>query len=118
MVNTEDIYLKSGKCVHYPKSNPCYKGRQFKTHFSELCPFFYLEKTLTFCKISVTTEDIYLKLGVRVNYPKSNPYYQGRQSKSFFCFFSELRPFLHLDILSFFKHLTAECWHAHAVLLF
>ena len=36
-------------------------------------------KILTFCNISVFTEDIYLKLGVCVHYPKSNPYYQGRK---------------------------------------
>ena len=32
-VITEDIFLKLGVCVHYPKSNPCYQGRQFKMHF-------------------------------------------------------------------------------------
>ena len=40
-------------------------------------------KTLTFCNISVVTEDIYLKLGVCVHYPKSNLYYQGRQFKMY-----------------------------------
>ena len=47
---------------------------------------------------------------VCVHYQKSNPYYQGRQSKSFF-FFSELCPF------STYKHPTAERWHLHAVLM-
>ena len=41
---TEDIYLKLGICVHCPKSNSYYQGRQFKMHFSELCPCFGLEK--------------------------------------------------------------------------
>ena len=59
-------------------------------------------KTLTFCNISVITEDIYLKLGI-CKYSKSNPYYQGRQ----FNFFSELCPFFHLNILCSIKHLTA-----------
>ena len=30
---------------------------------------------LTFCNISVFIEDIYLKLGICVHCPKSNPYY-------------------------------------------
>ena len=42
-VITEDIYLELGVCVHHPKSNPCYKGRQFQMHFSELCPLFDLD---------------------------------------------------------------------------
>ena len=41
-------------------------------------------KTLTFLIISVITEDIYLKLGVCVHYPESNPYYQGRSFKMYF----------------------------------
>ena len=48
---------------------------------------FRLRKTVTFCNISVITEDIYLKLGVCVNCPNSNPYYQGRQFKMHFFFF-------------------------------
>ena len=32
-VITEDIDLKFGVCVHYPKSNPYRQGRQFKIHF-------------------------------------------------------------------------------------
>ena len=47
----------------------------------------------TFCNISVITDDIYLKLGVCVHYPKSNPYYQERQFKMLFFFFSLLCPF-------------------------
>ena len=31
-------------------------------------------ENLTFCNISVTTEDIYLKLRVFVHYQKGNPY--------------------------------------------
>ena len=47
-VITEDIYLKF-LCVHHPNRNPYYQGRQFKMHFfffffSELCPFFDLQK--------------------------------------------------------------------------
>ena len=44
-------------------------------------------KTLTFCNISVINEDINLKLGLCVHYPKRNPYYQGRQIKMIFFFF-------------------------------
>ena len=43
---TEDIYLKLGVYLHYPKSNKCCEGRQFKKNiffFSELCPFFDLD---------------------------------------------------------------------------
>ena len=55
-------------------------------------------KTLTFCNISVITEDIYLILGVCVHCPKSNPYYQGRQFKMHF--FQDYAPFqLRLFIL-------------------
>ena len=43
-------------------------------------------KTLTFCEISVITEDIYFKLGISVHYPKNNPCYQGRQFKMQFGF--------------------------------
>ena len=35
-VITEDIDLKFGLCVHYPKSNLYYQGRQFKMHFSQI----------------------------------------------------------------------------------
>ena len=38
-------------------------------------------KTVTFCNISVITEDIYLKLRVWVHFPVNNPYYQWRQFK-------------------------------------
>ena len=44
------------------------------------------QKTLTFCNISVITEEFYLKLGVCVHYRKSNPYYQERQFNFFFFF--------------------------------
>ena len=40
-----------------------------------------VQKLLTFCNISLTAEDIYLKLGFCVHYPKINLYYQGRQFK-------------------------------------
>ena len=83
-VITEDIYLKHGICVHYPKSNTYYQGRQFKIHFFKNYAPFDLEKTLTFCNISVITEDIWLKRGICVHYPKSNLEYQGRQFKMHF----------------------------------
>ena len=44
---------------------------------------------LTFCNIFVITEYIYLKLRLCVQYPKSNPCYQGRQ----FNFFQNYAPF-------------------------
>ena len=47
---------------------------------------------LTFCNISLTTEDIYLKLRVCLHYPKRNPYYQGRQFKMHF-FLHNYAPF-------------------------
>ena len=49
-----------------------------------LYTFFDLEKLLTYCDISIITEDVCLKLGVGVHYPKSNPYYRGRQFKMHF----------------------------------
>ena len=73
-------------------------------------------KSLTFCNISVITEDINLKLGICVHSPKSSPFYPGGQFK--INFFTELCPLLDLDILSSIKHPTAERWHLHAVLLF
>ena len=77
-------------------------------------------KTLIFCNISVITENIYLKLGACVHYPKNISCYQGRQFKlvSFFFFFSELCSFFDIDFLSSIKHPTAECWHSHVMLLF
>ena len=77
-VFTEDIYLKLGICVQYPKSNLYYQRGHSNTQFFRIMPFFLLRKTLTFRKISVITENIYLILGMCVHYPKSNPYYQGR----------------------------------------
>ena len=46
-----------------------------------------MKKTLTFCNISVITEDIFLKLRICLHYPKSNSNYQGRQFKIHFFFF-------------------------------
>ena len=39
---------------------------------------------MIFCNISVITKYIDLKFEVFVHYPKSNPYYQGRQFKMLF----------------------------------
>ena len=61
--------------------------------FSELCSFFDLGKTFTFCNISVITKDIYMKLSVCIHYPKRNSCYQGRQFKMHFLFFLNLCPF-------------------------
>ena len=85
------------------------------------CCHLHCAKTLAVCNISVITEDIYLKLGLCVHYPKSNLFFQTRQFKTlffFFFFFSELCPFFYLDFfLSFIKHPTAYRWHLHVVLL-
>ena len=35
-------------------------------------------KTLTFCNMTLITEDIYLKIEVCIHYLNSNPNYQGR----------------------------------------
>ena len=67
--------------------------------FGEKLGYFYslgvvvvmVQKLKKLCNISVITEDIYMKLGVPVHYPKSIPYYQGREFKLFL--FSELCPF-------------------------
>ena len=72
-------------------------------------------KTLIFCYISVITEDIYFKLRTCVHYPKSNPYYQGRQFRINFFF----KNYAHFRIELFIsnKHPKAERWHPHAVLV-
>ena len=106
-VITVDIDLKLRVCVYYPKSNPYYQGRRFKMHLSRIMPLFRLRKCLTFCNISVITEDIDLKLGVYVHCQKSNPYYQGRQ----FRFLSELCPLFSLRIFILYRHPTYERWH-------
>ena len=68
-----------------------YSGERFRAIlallFLRIMALFQLGKILTFCNISVITENIYLKLGVCVHYPKSNPYYQGSRFKMHF--FSE-----------------------------
>ena len=56
------------------RENPRYCYRRRRCH----------AETVTFCNISVITEDICLKLGVCIYYPKSNPYYQRRQFEMFF----------------------------------
>ena len=75
-------------------------------------------KSVTFCNIYVITEDIYLKLGMCVHYSKSNPYYQRRQYKMLFFFFSELCPFSNKTFSFFIKHPTAERLHPYAGLMF
>ena len=72
-------------------------------------------KAVTLCN----TEDIYLKLGEFlmefVHYPKSIPYYQGRQIKKIFF---RIEPLFRLRILSPIKHPTTKRWHPNAVLFF
>ena len=58
---------------------------------------------------------MYLNLGICVHYPKSNPYYQGRQFKKHF--FQNYAPVL-TDFLTSIKHPMVERWHPHVVLLF
>ena len=43
------------------------------------CIVFGVVQKLTFCNISLITEDTCSKVRVCVRYPQSNPYYQGRQ---------------------------------------
>ena len=61
------------------------KGR-YCSSLGVVAVVFVIVQNLTFCNISVITEDIYLKLWVCVHYPKSSPYYQGRQFKMLFFF--------------------------------
>ena len=58
-------------------------------------------KTLIFCKICFIPE-----VSACVHYPKSNPYYQGRQFQTHF--FPELWPCFNSDFLSSIKHPAAE----------
>ena len=60
------------------------KGRQFKRCFIQRSAPFSTKTLLAFCNISVITVDIDLKLRVCVHFPKSNPYYKGRQLKMYF----------------------------------
>ena len=47
-VSTKDIYLLR-VCVPYPKSNPCYRGRQFKMlFFFRIMPLFQLRLCILF----------------------------------------------------------------------
>ena len=78
-------------------------------------PLFRLRKTLTFCNISVITEDISFKRGLCVHYPKSNPSYQGKCKKAFF--FSELCPFFRLRHFILNQAPDSQAWAPHAVLL-
>ena len=59
---------------------------------------------LTFCNISVITEDIYFKLRVCVHF--------------FFFLYSELCSYFYLEFLSSIKHPIAEHWHPPLVFLF
>ena len=63
-------------------------------------PLFHLRKTLSFCYISVITEDIYLKLGVCVHHPKSNPCYQGTQ---FNLHFLRIMPLFRLRLIILYQ---------------
>ena len=75
-------------------------------------------KVLTFCNISVITEDIYLKVGVCLPYPKSNPLYQWKQFKMHFLFNFRIMPPFYLNFLFSISHPTAKHWNLHAVLMF
>ena len=61
--------------------------------FFRIMHLFQLRNTLAFCNTPVINQDIDLKLGVCVHYPKSNPYYQGRQFKMDFFFLCNCAPF-------------------------
>ena len=65
--------------------------------------------------ISLITEDIYLKLGVLIRYPKSNPYHQGRQFQMHICF-RIFRYKILFRLMTFYT--TAERWHPYALFLF
>ena len=94
------------------------KGDNLKCiFFFRIMPLFRLKHFWHFAislNISNITEDIDLKLGLYVYYPKRNPYNQGRQFKMHFF---RIMPLFLFDFLSSIKHPTAQRWHPHAVLL-
>ena len=102
---------------NFSSAYPYCQGRQFRIlYFFRIMTLFYSEKNLTFCNISVITQDIFLKLGICAHCLKSNPYYQGRQLKMHFI--QNYAPFFNLEFLYSMKHPTAKQWHPHAMLLF
>ena len=96
--------LETRSMCSLPKEQFILSRETIQNAFFRIMPHFWLIKTWTFCNISVFTEDIYLKLRVCVHFPKSNPYYQGRQFKMLFFYFLELYPFINLKISSSMKH--------------
>ena len=64
-------------------------------------------KTLTFCNISTSIQDIKLKLGIYVHYQRKICVTRAGNSRNI----SDL-VILHTDFLFTIKHLTTELWHA------
>ena len=71
---------------------------------------------VTFCNISVITEDIYLKLESMWSLSKQQFILSRVTIQNSFS--SKLCPFFDLDFLSSIKQPTAEHWHLYAVFLF
>ena len=103
------------------------KPEVFLEHWSHCCRHRCCcrsAKTVTFCNVSIITEDIYLKFGVCIHYQsilsilRAIHTIKGDNSKCIFFIFSELYPFFNLNCLSSIKHPTAERWHPDVVLLF
>ena len=74
---------------------PCYRiffslaisGENLRYCYSLGLVVVVVVQKMTFCNISVITEDMYLKLRVYFHYPKSNPYFEVRQFKTHIFFF-------------------------------
>ena len=92
------------------------EGDISKCTFFRIMPLFQLKTFLTFCNISLTMKDIYLKLIVCVRYPKSNPYHPGRQFKMLFSRFMSLF-FFYLDLFILYQahHSRAFAPACHAL---
>ena len=75
--------VSASLCVNF--SSAAFRGNpRYCYSLGVIAVVFIIMQKLTFCNISVTTEDIYLKLGICVQYTKINPYYQERQFKTHF----------------------------------
>ena len=76
--------IKTVDCLVHNRTEDIFLARLFSGETRGIAKAMASSSSLTFCNISLITEDIYLKLATCVHYPKSNLYYQGRLFKMHF----------------------------------
>ena len=86
-VITEYIYLKLGACVHYPMSNPCYQGRDFKCIFFRIMTLFRLRLFILYeaphsRAFAPACSALVLNLSSSVAFKVDNPYKKRQLSRS------------------------------------